>query len=80
MVGLPEPHCDDRLGQTRLRNRMMKILLRFCALLVVAPTLAVSEILPVREQARVIDEILAERLDAAFPETMGCACRNRDDT
>ena len=70
MVGLPEPHCDDRLGQTRLRNRMMKILLMFCALLVVAPTLAVSEILPVREQARVIDEILAERLDTVLPTLM----------
>ena len=48
----------------------MKILLLCCALFAAAPTFAASEILPVREQARVIDEILAERLDTVLPMLM----------
>lgn len=48
----------------------MKILLLFCALLVTAPVVSAGEVLPVREQARVIDEILAERLDALLPVLM----------
>lgn len=48
----------------------MKILLLFCALLVTAPVVSAGEILPVREQARVIDEILAERLDVLLPALM----------
>jgi len=48
----------------------MKILLLFCALLVTAPVASAGEILPVREQARVIDEILAERLDGLLPVLM----------
>lgn len=41
-----------------------------CALLAMAPILHASEILPVREQARVIDEILDERLDTLLPTLM----------
>lgn len=48
----------------------MKILLFCCTLLAAIPSLQASEILPVREQARVIDEILTERLDTVLPALM----------
>ncbi len=48
----------------------MKNLLLFCMLLVTAAPCAASEILSVRDQARVIDEILAERLDTVLPALM----------
>ena len=48
----------------------MKNLLLFCMLLVTAAPCAAGEILSVREQARVIDEILAERLDTLLPALM----------
>ncbi len=48
----------------------MKILLFCCAFFAAIPSLLASEILSVREQARVIDEILAERLDTILPALM----------
>ncbi|HET9032913.1 MAG TPA: M24 family metallopeptidase [Dokdonella sp.] len=48
----------------------MKILLFCFALFAAIPSLQASEILPVREQARVVDEILAERLDTVLPALM----------
>jgi hypothetical protein len=48
----------------------MKHLLLCAAWLLLAPSVQAGEILPLREQARVVDEILAERLDTLLPTLM----------